>query len=295
MLKTLISEDDKAEVINLYVDFFSAPTVEDSVPLDDQHATLGIQFGDKDGGHTDLGVEFEANLPPDILASNLGFSKNLPLLFNEYRHKAGFTPWQFEHEALFNPELAAKNPDMDPLTLYWHQIAGLHSIVRSNFSSEPVRDTTLGCLVADEVGLGKTFLSAMVIAFLSDVVTRQSMMKGSVGESVKLPPLLSKFNSTFLSKQKLIRLPEEKPFLGEYKELPKRPHLILVPGTLLAQWKHGLETVFKPRSFDILEYPGGKAQREQFWAPDGPFHSSISGANLIILAPHSVSLTVGVE
>jgi hypothetical protein len=197
MLKTLISEDDKAEVINLYVDFFSAPAVEDSVPLDDQHATLGIQFGDKDGGHTDLGVEFEANLPPDILASNLGFSKNLPLLFNEYRHKAGFTPWQSEHETLFNPELAAKNPAMDPLILYWHQIAGLHSIIRSNFSSEPVRDTTLGCLVADEVGLGKTFLSAMVIAFLSDVVTRQSMMKGSIGDSVKLPPLLSKSNSTF--------------------------------------------------------------------------------------------------
>ncbi|KAF8155453.1 hypothetical protein B0H34DRAFT_675651 [Crassisporium funariophilum] len=39
MLKTLILEDDKAKVINLYVGFFSAPTVEDSVPLDNQHAT----------------------------------------------------------------------------------------------------------------------------------------------------------------------------------------------------------------------------------------------------------------
>jgi hypothetical protein len=198
MLKMLISEDDKAEIINLYLDFFSGPAIEDSVPLDDQHATLGIQFGEKDGGHTDLGVEFEANLPPDVLASNLGFLKNLPLLFNEYRHKGGLTPWQPENEALFNPELAAENPDMEPLNLYWHQIAGLHAIIRANFSSEPARNTTHGCLVADEVGLGKTFLSAMVIAFLTDIVTRQSMMKDSIGESVKLPPLLSKSNPLFL-------------------------------------------------------------------------------------------------
>lgn len=198
MLKTLISEDDKAEIIGLYVDFFSGPAAEDSVPLDDQHATLGVQFGEKDGGQTDLGVEFEANLPPDVLASNLGFSKNLPLLFNEYRHKGGLTAWQPENEALFNPELAAENPDMEPLNLYWHQIAGLHSIIRSNFTSEPARNTTHGCLVADEVGLGKTFLSAMVIAFLTDIVTRQSMMKASIGESVKLPPLLGKSNSLFL-------------------------------------------------------------------------------------------------
>lgn len=149
MLKTSISGDDKAEVINLYIDFFSAPAVEDSVPLDDQHATLGIQFWENDGVRTDLGVEFEANLPPDLLASNLGVSKKLPLLFNEYRHKAGLTAWQPKNEALFDPVLAAKNPDMEPLSLYRHQIAGVHSIMRSNFSSEPANDTTAGCLVAD--------------------------------------------------------------------------------------------------------------------------------------------------
>jgi len=77
------------------------------------------------------------------------------------------------------------------------------------------------------------------------------------------------------------------PFLSEYKELPKLSHLILIPGTLLAQWKKGLKTMFKPRSFDILEYFAGKAQQENY--------SSISGANLIIVAPHSVSLTVNVE
>lgn len=178
-----------AEIINLYTDFFNAPDVADSVPLHEQHTSIDIQLGDKVG---DLGVEVEATMPPDTLAANLGFSKGLPLLFNHYRHRAGLSAWDPVNDELFSPEAAAKNPDMEPIVLHWHQLVGLHSIIRMNFSSEPVPNKTFGCLIADEVGLGKTFLSAIIIAFLSDVVTRQSMMQQSLPQPVTLPPILSK-------------------------------------------------------------------------------------------------------
>lgn len=192
MIKALISEGDKAEIISLYTDFFNTPDVADSVPLHEQHATINIQLGDKGG---DLGVEVEATMPPETLATNLGFSKGLPLLFNHYRHRAGLSAWNSANDALFSPEAAATNPEMERLSLHWHQLVGLHSIIRSNFSPEPVLNKTFGCLIADEVGLGKTFLSALIVAFLSDVVTRQSMLQQSGPQLVTLPPVISKSNS----------------------------------------------------------------------------------------------------
>lgn len=191
MINALASEGDVAEIITLYVDFFSSPAVEDSVSLDDQHATLGIQLGEKEGTSTDLGVEVEAVLSPETLASSLGFSKErLPILFNHYRHRAGLSAWDPANEALFNPDAAANSPDMVPIALHWHQLAGLHAVIRMNFDSKPVLDKPFGCLIADAVGLGTTFLSATIIAFLSDVVTCQSMINQSLSHPVRLPPIL---------------------------------------------------------------------------------------------------------
>lgn len=89
-----------------------------------------------------------------------------------------------------------------------------------NFTAGP--DSTCPCsaLIADEVGLGKTFQAATVIAFLCDIVMRQKMSQ--------MPPLI--ISNTL--------------YLGELNILPRLPSLIVVPGTLLLQWENELKTVF---------------------------------------------------
>lgn len=214
----------------------------------------------------DLGVEAEASKTPEALALSLGFTLNhLPLLFKSHRHKSGLNSWDPMNDELFIPAAASHNADMEPISLHWHQLAGVHAIVRNNFSDQPESILPCGALVADEVGLGKTFQAATVIAFLADVVMRQKLGK-------PLPPIIVK-----------------SPYLGTCNPLPELPHLIVVPGTLLSQWEGELKTVFKRGTVDILVYGTRKAARERFWAPDGPFHASKHVSNKIIIASHSVS------
>ena len=86
-----------------------------------------------------------------------------------------------------------------------------------------------------------------------------------------------------------ITLIEARPFLAGCKEIPRLPHLILVPGTLISQWLDELYTLYAPGSVDVFVYPSSVQEQELFWAPDGPFYSSRHEmSNRIILAPHSV-------
>ena len=184
----MASEQDVLDIIHLYTDFLS-PSSSDSVPLQEQHATIGFQFGERVDG-TDPGVEYESTFPPDILANNLGFLNHLPLMFNTYRHRGGWSAWDPATANLFEPTKAQANTDMEPLALHWHQLAGVHAIVRMNFTSTPAPDRCHGALIADEVGLGKTFQAATTIAFLSDLVMRQSL---SQSNPIQLPPIIRKF------------------------------------------------------------------------------------------------------
>jgi TATA-binding protein-associated factor len=80
---------------------------------------------------------------------------------------------------------------MEPLALHWHQLAGVHAIMRMNFTKNPVSsDHRCGMLIADEVGLGKTFQAATTIAFLSDLVMCQKL---SQSQPVTFPPIIRKF------------------------------------------------------------------------------------------------------
>lgn len=83
--------------------------------------------------------------------------------------------------------------------------------------------------------------------------------------------------------------PERRPFLGDHELPPNLPHLVVVPGTLLAQWVTELKTFFRMRVVDILVYPTKRADHAKFWAPDGPYESSIHDpSRRIIVASHSV-------
>lgn len=82
-----------------------------------------------------------------------------------------------------------------------------------------------------------------------------------------------------------------RPYIVSLKQIPLIPHLILVPGTLIAQWLDELRILFTPNSVDIFIYPGTEEERDMFWAPKGPYHSSRHfPSNRIILAPHTVTI-----
>lgn len=178
-LSSLATEENVTDVINLYHEFFtSAQDGEAASFVDD--GEVRVKFGSADNG-ADPGVEFESSMTPDQLCFNLGFKNGLPLLFNNLRHRNGLSPWT--HSDHFDVE---KNPsakgNLEPLRLHWHQLAGVHAIVRMNFQPKPSDNSCSGALIADEVGLGKTFQASTIIVFLADLVMRQS-------QKLPLPPM----------------------------------------------------------------------------------------------------------
>jgi hypothetical protein len=178
-LSSLATQVDVSDVLNLYQEFFSTNQDGEADSLVNE-AQLSINFATAVEG-ADPGVEFESNLSPEKLGHSLGFIRELPLLFNPLRHKAGLSPWS--HPAVFDTKSGS---DLEPLKLYWHQLAGVHAVVRMNFSKEKSLSRCNGTLIADEVGLGKTFIATTVMVFLSDLFMRQS-------SNLPLPPIISLF------------------------------------------------------------------------------------------------------
>lgn len=226
--------------------------------------TMGFKFAEVTDG-ADPGVEVEALMSPAVLARNLGFSPEtmLPPVFNHYRHTGGLNSW--DEPSAFNDANPENLESLEPFTLHWHQLAGVHALIRMTFTPEPAPGHCTGVLVADDVGLGKTFQAITVIAVLAALIHCQSTVKS------KTPPI-------FVSN----------PYLGELTVLPNLPHVIVVPGTVIDQWQSEIKTLFIAKSFDVLVYSSNKTERELFWAPTGPFHRSLhEPANRIILVSES--------
>lgn len=128
------------------------------------------QTGDLGG---DLGMDKEKELSLDVLAHNLGFRNHLPAQFNKVRGKTGLTAW----ESPLDPKTSTN------LELHWHQLAGVHSIIRRAFTPQPNLAHCTATLECDQVGLGKTTLAITVIAFLNQIVALQE-------KGMDLPPIL---------------------------------------------------------------------------------------------------------
>jgi TATA-binding protein-associated factor len=171
---------DIAELQGIYQEYFQHDDADVDQPGLESTDSISISLGDVTTG--DLGMEVEQGLNPEQLAVRLGLkNKMLPLEFNPCRYAVGSaTLWS-------NPaSVDAEGKTLVPLTLHWHQMAGLHSIIRNIFSNKP--DTAAQCsgvLISDEVGLGKTGLAIAVIAFLNQIISIQE-------RSEQLPPLLGK-------------------------------------------------------------------------------------------------------
>ncbi len=180
MLESLASEEDVADIINLYDECFNLSS-SDSSQLEGQVPAIPLQFGTR-SDNTDPGTEVEASMPPFLLSQRLGFTKNIPVLFNTHRHNGGVTPW--DDSAAFNNEDLQADKMFTPIELRWHQLAGVHAVLRRILSVKS-SDITPGILIADEVGLGKTLQSLAIIAWLTECAGRKSR------KSI-LPPILSK-------------------------------------------------------------------------------------------------------
>jgi len=109
---------------------------------------------------------------------------DIPILFNTHRHVGGVTPWD-DSTAFQDVDRLKTDKEFTPNALRWHQLAGVHAILRRFMSEEPSHARP-GILIADEVGLGKTLQSLATIAWLTECAGRQSNEGGS-----PLPPFLS--------------------------------------------------------------------------------------------------------
>lgn len=181
-LSSLATETDVSDVIRFYHEFFIANQEGEANSLVNE-AEVSVSFGTGGVGF-DPGVEFESSKNPELLALNLGFKNQLPLLFNESRHKGGLSPWSNPEIFDTRSEGASDRPDLEPLRLFWHQLAGVHAIIRMNFHPTKSSLRCNGTLIADEVGLGKTFQAAAVVVFLADLFMRQQL-------KLPLPPIIS--------------------------------------------------------------------------------------------------------
>lgn len=184
-LKALATEENVSDVISIYMDYFSNPVTADPVDIS---PLLDIKFGDNVAG-TDPGVEVEIRLDAMTLCYNLGYAYKdlLPVVsVNRLSSCTGVTGWSPETSSLFVDNAKNRaNPDMRLFRLHYHQLAGVHSILRNSFTKQPVPGGTPGMLIADEVGLGKTFLAATTMITLSDIRARQKL-------GHPLPPLIGK-------------------------------------------------------------------------------------------------------
>jgi hypothetical protein len=179
----LATAEEVDELGHLYDEFFNTPN---DVSLDVVPPASNVTFGNPTEG-ADPGVEVECQMREEDLADRLGFTKNcLPILFNPVRHLMGTTAWDPKHRnAIVDAGLDSLDPMLEKLALHWHQLAGVHAVVRKIFSSETSADNCTGMLLADEVGLGKTMQSLAVVAFLMDLKVRQERATPS-------PPLIRK-------------------------------------------------------------------------------------------------------
>jgi hypothetical protein len=161
----LASPSDVEDLFRLYHDLFDIPSESEPVL---QHKDHGSGLTLQDATILDLGVEVEATMSPEQLATRLGFKNSRPTQFNDYCHQSGAVAWDSVCAHLFDA-----NPPTDALqeiALHWHQLGGVHSMVRNIFSAEPRQKPCTGLLCADEVGLGKTGFAIAFLTFLSNAI-----------------------------------------------------------------------------------------------------------------------------
>ncbi|KAJ8586214.1 hypothetical protein M405DRAFT_864785 [Rhizopogon salebrosus TDB-379] len=323
---TLAAAGDVDEIWALYTQYFTIePTPHEALSIDvgDGDELGRDQWDDSD----DQGVQLFRHLDDDALNRLLRFPEGRPTLFAEYRSKTGKCSW----DADAAPRFVKGNDDMQPLALLWHQRVGIASIVDKVWLPQATSLDLPGILIADDVGVGKTGLAMGILAFIMDAYWVQELNAGRMKpgmapaavdtSKVKMAPILGNLSisitccrrsfrerasvggvpvptgnlhSTQQSFSSLtnIALSETRPFFAGQASIPNLPHVIIVLGSLIAQWCSELRTFFAARSIEIYFYPTAEKEFDAFWTGHWA-QSKVPLIHRIILVPHSVMTTAG--
>ncbi|KIJ58634.1 hypothetical protein HYDPIDRAFT_171203, partial [Hydnomerulius pinastri MD-312] len=215
-------------------------------------------------GQGDLGAAKFAGMSKTQLSALLQF-------------KDGLCSWTPKHKEAFT----ADNPDMHPLSLLWHQMVGVASVIDGVFRDKMHTLGAAGVLITDAVGVGKTTLTMGVIAFIIDPFIFQKMLAGH-----------ELFPGTMVDKSKVRQasIIEHAPYFSGCQSIQNKLYVILVSNSLVAQWYAELCTFFHPHSIEIYIFPTAEAQFNEFW--EGNWKTlSTPMINCIILVPHLVMTT----
>ncbi|KAF7416476.1 hypothetical protein PC9H_002742 [Pleurotus ostreatus] len=236
----------------------------------------------------DLGVEVMSKKTVDQLCVLLSFAQGRPGNWNGFVRDDGATAW---HLGLTpsNPAVTRRGPsntlnqitlDMfarggpgfKPISLLWHQLVGVAAIVANMFFGDRVTSAPMsGVLLADGVGVGKTAQVMATIAFLQQVELIEQVE--AVRDRVNRPPIIR-------------NMPW---FMGVTEYVPNEPHLIVVPLSLVAQWKDELYRFFSRGSVDIFQLPNALGDLQTFFTnPDDAWlQSQQKMINRIVICAHS--------
>lgn len=83
--------------------------------------------------------------------------------------------------------------------------------------------------------------------------------------------------------------------MGE-KTVPDRPHVVVVPNSLVDQWHGELKVFFQPHTIDIFRVPTGAKGVTEFWKPGGVYDKSLHNPIFrVVICPSSVSTAVALK
>ncbi|TFK61411.1 P-loop containing nucleoside triphosphate hydrolase protein [Pluteus cervinus] len=246
--------EEVAQLISMYVEYFERIDTSEPTILDDTDLDMDLLLST----FPDLGVERRAQQDEESLNTLLSFENSRPVNWFPFRHTdAAKSSWNADDKHLYKEG----GDGISELKLLWHQLVGISSIVDLFWTAEKTDTRPPGVLLSDAVGVGKTAQVMGVIAFLQHIYMSENQPNaesdGNVEPNVKLRP----------------QIVVDKFFAGEGR-VPNRAHLIVVPLSLLDQWKRELRTFFKPNAVDIFQLSGNYQSVKKFFAADGPFEKS---------------------
>ncbi|KAG1848219.1 hypothetical protein C8R48DRAFT_677411, partial [Suillus tomentosus] len=246
-----------------------------TTPTEPDAPAVDLEGEDRDAmweGSNDLGVDNFRSLDDTALNRLLNFPDGRPALFARFRSLSRKSAWDDGAEKDF----VEGNPDMQPLSLLWHQRVGIASIVEKIWQKD-ITNTVPGILLADEVGVGKTAQVMGSIAFMID-----QYWAHQIASAKAVSPLIDVDVNT-VRKAPIL---ESIPYFAGQAQVPDLPHVIAVPNSLVAQWMSELRIFFVPKTVEIYVYPTAEKDFAAFWT--GPWEkSSMPKINRIILVTHS--------
>ncbi|KAM6488891.1 P-loop containing nucleoside triphosphate hydrolase protein [Amanita muscaria] len=261
----LANKEAVQQIVNMYLDFFHREDGE----LNLDEGSIGELWNDACNDSGDMGVERMQTKTQEELCNLLSFQQGRPINWNSFRSVSNSrTAWE-ETDEVARAKFETGGDGMQELSLLWHQLVGVASLAVKAWGTDP-RHAPFGILLADEVGVGKT---AQVMAFIALLqLVNQCEVNGQ-----SRPPILEYWPS----------------FMGRGK-VPNAPHAIIVPNSLVDQWRRELKCFFKPGAIDIFVLPTARvALQDYFKRENSPWTKSHHDEIFrVVLVPHSVFNTL---